>query len=340
VKRATLLLVFILTITAGAQTAQATERTYVDHTVDFFVVVAERQQFEAETDLCDDTEEYWCATPESGGYFTDSVLWLYDSEGNQIAVNDDDPRRAGQSWNSWISIELEPGVYRLRAGRYSCDETGCIHPSDPFPVGGHYTLTTNLPLLLDPAPPQESPLPIPSELPSPEPSPEPSVEPSSEPSLDPTPEPSPSATPEQTPSMSPDSSTEPSPEPSPTHAHTPAPSIEPSPTPEPPPAPSPESSIDPTPEPSAEPPTPLEDAATAVADALKNTGEALTAAVKFIGNLGAEITPEEREQARATIIPAVVISQIAAAATAAASAAATTGSNSTPSGGNGRKGKR
>lgn len=41
----------------------------------------------------------------------DSMLWLYDGAGNQVAANDD--------WfglDSWLDVPLEAGVYRLRAG--------------------------------------------------------------------------------------------------------------------------------------------------------------------------------------------------------------------------------
>lgn len=345
------------TLPALAQEAQTL--ITVTRTMDFFVVVEHPTFFEAETDLCQDTDAYWCSRPEQGGHFTDSVLWLYGTNGEALAINDDDPRRNGQSWNSYIGITLEPGTYRLRAGRFFCTPEGCINPAAPFDEGGHYDLIANLPLLLDPEPPTGSPPPIPSVLPSPsiEPSPSESPSPTEVPTDEPTqtppptPEPTvePSAPVEPTPTISiePSPTIEPSPNPSPTPSLEPRPSpVAPSPTPsatptpESPspspsapiePSPSPEASVEPTPEPSPDSPAEVAavlvgKAAQAVAEAVGEAVQAVGEAAAFVANLGHDITPAEKRQAAATIVPAIIITQIAQAAVAAAATAAATGS--------------
>jgi hypothetical protein len=333
--RRTALLLALLIFATSTATAKAGQRNTVDRTTDYFIVINSAQVFLATTDLCDDSDELWC---RDSGYFTDSMLWLYSSEGTLLGLSDDD----GVSYASRLELQLEPGVYRLRAGRFFCDNTGCNHPEADFPSGGHYTLLTSVDALLDPEPPQLSPAPIPSELPSPSPTeePTPSATPEPTPTETPTPDPSPSLTPEPTPEPTPTATEEPTPSPSPIETATPAPTVAPTPEPTPEPTPTPSESAtpepsatetpqEPTPEPTetpTEPPAPIE-----------NPAQALTAAVAFIANLGADLTPEERETARATIIPAVVITQVAAAATAAAAAAASGGS---ATGGGGRKGKR
>ena len=45
------------------------------------------------------------------GYNSDPMLWLYDEQGNQLAANDD-----SYGLQSYISIEVPAGRYRLRAG--------------------------------------------------------------------------------------------------------------------------------------------------------------------------------------------------------------------------------
>jgi len=341
------------TLPALAQEAQTV--ITVNRTMDFFVVVEQPTFFEAETDLCQDTDAYWCSRPEQGGHFTDSVLWLYGTNGEALAINDDDPRRNGQSWNSYIGITLEPGTYRLRAGRFFCTPEGCINPAAPFDEGGHYDLIANLPLLLDPEPPTGSPPPIPSVLPSPSVEPSPSESPSptevptDEPTQIPPPTPEPTTTPsapvEPTPTFSvePSPTIEPSPSPtpslepppspvapSPTPTATPTPET-PSPSPSAPIEPSPEPSVEPTPEPSPDNPAEVAavlvgEAAQAVAEAVGEAVQAVGEAAAFVANLGHDITPAEKRQAAATIVPAIIITQIAQAAVAAAATAAATGS--------------
>ena len=342
---AAILMLSVVSVRAESATSLVT----VDRTMDFFVVVTEETLFEAETDLCENTEGFWCASPP----FTDSVLWLYDNQGVELIANDDDPRRSGQSWNSYIGITLQPGVYRLRAGRFVCYDGSCLHPDAPFPEGGRYDLIANLPLILDPNPPVASPSPIPSELPTPEPTPTPSEEPSYEPTP-PTPEPTPepTVTPEPTPpspdptptaTAQPSPSATPSPEPSPTPVVTPTPAptpTEPPPSPtEPPPSPTepPPSPTEPPPTPTEPPPTPTEPPPPFFNIELPNPAAAVGEAIAAIVNLGNDLTPEQKEEAARTIVPAIVITQVAQAAAATAAAAAqASGGSSTPSGGGGK----
>ena len=316
----------------------------VDRTMDFFVVVDEPQLFSARTQLCDSPTVLWCDRPEQGGHFIDSALWLYAADGAMITASDDD----GVSYASLIRINLQPGTYRLRAGRYGpCDSTGCMHPEQPFDVGAFYQLLTSLPLILDPEPPTASPEPIPSELPSIIPSPLPSAEPSTEvPSVEPPPSSTPEPTPQPSPSVepSPSATPEPSPSPSPSADPTPTPTVAPiptasptpipTPTPESPspspsvaPSPLPEPSAEPSPEPSSEPLVIDPGAAVAaLSEALGDAAAAVGEAAAFVANLGHELTPAEKKEAAATIIPAVIITQLAQAAVAAASAASLGGS--------------
>jgi len=313
---------------------RAEDGVLVDHTMDFFVVVTVPTLFTAETDLCPGTDDYWCSRPP----FQDSVLWVYDDQGAILAVNDDDPRRRGQSWNSYIELELQPGVYRLRAGKFGpCDESGCLHPEAPFDEGCEYQLTANLPILLDPNPPSASIAPIPSVLP--EPSEEPTIEPSptesptesptATPTESPTPEPSSSPEPTPTPSPSVEPSPTPTPEPSPsptaTPRPTPAPTVAPPPSPtEPPPSPTepPPSPTEAPPTPTEAPPTPTEpppptNPVEAVSQAVDAVAKSVGVAVTKLTHLGQDLTPTQKAKARPVAV-ALVISQIASAAAAAA----------------------
>ena len=340
--RLAMCLVLVTAWTGIARAQDGTDRWQVTQTMDFFVVVSEPIFFAAETDLCEGTEAFWCANPP----FTDSVLWLYDEQGGLMAVNDDDPRKNGQSYNSYLGVQLQPGVYRLRAGRFFCiNGQGCLHPDLPFPEGGRYELISSLPLVLDPTPPQASIPPIPSELPSPEPSPEPSPDPSPEPSVEPSPtetpeSPSPSVSvapsPLPEPSLEPSPTPEPTPEATPTPTATPTPepsslpveSTSPSPSPTEQPSPSEEPSQTPVPpSPTPEPPSnPAEAAVAVVGEAVAAVAESVAEAAQFVADLGKDITPAERKEASKAILPAIIIGQVTqtiAAAAAAASAAAT-----------------
>lgn len=333
--------------------------TIVTETGDYFVVIEVPSIFSAETDLCDGTTEFWCAATQDGGNFTDSALWLYDAAGTLMAVNDDDPRTNGQSWHSFISVELEAGVYRLRAGRFTCHDGSCLWPQDPFPVGGSYQLLTTAALLRDPNPPEVNPTAIPSILPTPtpEPTPEPTPtqtpeSPSPSPSVAPSPTPEPSMT--APPTQPPPPTLPPTPEPTPTQ---PPPTVAPTqePTNEPPiptatPQPTPEATVepsvpaspsaspDPTPLPPPEPTQPplpnLEEVASAAVAAVSESVAAIgggIADIAAIGEIGKDLDPAEKEEAQPMAV-AVISSQIASVTAAAASAARSGGS--TPSGGN------
>jgi hypothetical protein len=363
VKLATLLLLWACFVPYGV--VRATEgydgtdypyTTLVSETGDYFVVIEQPSTFTAETDLCDSTTDFWCNTPEQGGNFTDSVLWLYDAAGAQLTANDDDPRTGGQSWHSFISVQLEAGVYRLRAGRFSCHDGSCLWPQDPFPESGHYQLLTTTALLRDPNPPEVNPTEIPSILPTPEPTPTPSPEPtftpdptqtpeepSPSPSVAPTPTPEPSVTPPPTPepTQTPPPTPEPTPSPTappPSVAPTPEPTNEPTKTPEPSPdqvPPSADPSSDPTPLPPPEPPQPtLPDVGAAVAAVEEAVGQSIAAIgggiadIAAIGEIGKDLDPAEKEEAQPMAV-AVISSQIAGVAAAAAR-----GGGSAPSGGN------
>ena len=347
-------------VVRGADGYDGTEyphSTLVTQTGDYFVVIEQPSTFTAETDLCDNTTAFWCAAPQQGGNFTDSALWLYDANGGLLTSNDDDPRTNGQSYHSFITVQLEAGVYRLRAGRFTCRDGSCMWPQDPFPEGGSYQLLTTAALLLDPTPPTVVPTAIPSVLPTPEPTPTPTPEPTPEPTPTQTPE-EPSPSPSVAPTPTPEPSVEPTPEPTPiptapppsvaptqepTNEPTPNPTATPEPTPEgtvePSVPPSPSASPDPTPLPSPEPTQPpLPDLGEVAAAAVEAVGESVAAIgggiadIAAIGEIGKDLDPVEKEEAQ-PIAVAVVSSQIASVAAAAANAARTTG-GTPPSGGN------
>lgn len=198
-----------------------------------------------------------------------------------------------------------------------------------------------------PPPPTPSPTPEPTPTPTPEPTPEPT------PSPTPTPEPTPTPTPEPptpSPSVAPTPTPEPSVSPSPEPTPTPSPEVTNEPTP------TPEESVSPSPDPSPVPtdtPGPIDPGAAveavteavgeAVTAAAEAVGEAVTAvtgavgaAVDTVANLGNDITEEERDEARETIVPAIILTQIASAA-AAATRAASGGGGWSGGGGDGPK---
>lgn len=58
-----------------------------------------------------ETTQFIAQTYMITGYNSDPMLWLYDEQGNQLAANDD-----SYGLQSYISIEVPAGRYRLRAG--------------------------------------------------------------------------------------------------------------------------------------------------------------------------------------------------------------------------------
>lgn len=191
--------------------------------------------------------------------------------------------------------------------------------------------------------------------PTPEPTPEPTPSPEPTPELTPvTPAPQPQPEPYNPPSE-PEVAVEPIPEPTipPEEEPAPAPTPAPEPTEEPVPPvvePTPEPKpILPVPEPTEEP-APVTEAEViaelaqaAQADdpqlpaelaAIPLLGEALGAVLEVfndIGNIGADMSPEVREQAQETVVASVIVTQVAASAasTAAAAASASASASST-----------
>jgi len=167
------------TLYIGAAPAQATSPYYVDATQDYWITLPEPSTLDLWTDLCDDTTNGWC------GGIVDSMLWLYDGQGDLIAANDDawTEHTGGYSLASHINIELAAGDYRVRAG------VCCGNPTAEFYNGGHYYLHSSAEATLAPGTPAASWTPTPE--PTPTPTPEPTPTPTPEPTPTPTPEPTP-----------------------------------------------------------------------------------------------------------------------------------------------------
>jgi hypothetical protein len=129
------------------------------------------------------------------------------------------------------------------------------------------------------------------------------------------------------------------------------PYIEPEPTPEPEPTTEPEPEPEPTPEPTVEPVPPTTEEVLdelwaeateddiVIAEELANIpvlGSAIVAladAINFVGNVGADMTPEVREQSEKVVVSAIIVTQVATqagvtAAMAASSSASSGGSTS------------
>ena len=145
--------------------------------------------------------------------------------------------------------------------------------------------------------------------------------------VEPTPEPTPTPTPDPTIEPTPDPTIEPKPEPKPPIVEEPAkpepePVVEPEPVIEPPVAPEPvQSTVE---EIVAEQialaekddiEIPEELAAIPV---LGNVAVALAEAANYVSNVGADLTPEEREKSQKVIVSAVIVGQVSQLATAAA----------------------
>jgi len=187
---------------------------------------------------------------------------------------------------------------------------------------------TEEPVVL-PAVPEPSPEPTPEPTPTPQPTPEPIPAP-------PAPQPEPPA---------------PAPEPEPTPEPAPEPPAEPEPEPEPAPAPppviAPEPPLPPEPAPPVEPEPPVilpvsqEEQMAVLAEeakaddpvvpqelaAIPLLGDAAVAvleAFNAIGNLGADMTPEVREEAQKAVVSTILVSQVATGAAATAASASMT----------------
>ena len=174
--------------------------------------------------------------------------------------------------------------------------------------------------------PEPTPEPTPQPEPTPTPTPEPTPAPQPEPAPQPAPEPAPPAPPVE----------EPAPVPAPeAPEEPPVPPVEPAPAPEP--APEPPAEPEPIPEPMPEPePTPVAEVLMAAAQAddpqvseelaaIPVFGVAAVAVLEVfnaLGNVGADMAPEVREEAQQTIVASVIVSQVATTASAAAASAA------------------
>lgn len=308
---------------------------HITATTDFTIEISEPVVFTAETVLCDPEPVGWCEG------LVDSHLWLYAADGNLLAANDDSQGIYGWTLASRISLELAPGTYRLRAGR--C----CGNPDAELPVGSRgYHLATSVDVLggspsPSPVEPSIEPSPIPTPTPTEEPSPSPTpteepspsftLPPSEEPSPSPSPEPTPTEVPSPTPSVEPPPppSLEPSPRPSPSPSPSPTPSVpvEPSPSPV---EPSP-SVVPPTDTPSEPSPSPevsveevVGEAAAAVAEAVGAAAEAVAQvageAIAAVGKtaerftkLGADLTPQQREELAIPVVAGVIVSSVGGA---------------------------
>jgi hypothetical protein len=314
VRRASILLALFVAFTF-APFARGGQWNHVIGPTDFTIEILELSTFTARTVLCDPDPVGWCDG------VVDSMLWLYSSDGMLVAENDDHPNEYGSTWASRLSLELAPGTYRLRAGR-CCGNPDAWRATD---VRGYHLETTVDVIAITPSPSVEL---------SPDPTPEPTLEPTPTPSPDPTPTPTvePSPTPEP-PSPTP----EPTPDPTPTPTATPSPTPPPPPSPtEPPPSPTepPPSPTEPPPSPTEAPPTPT-DPPPAIElpspdEVVAAVGEAVDAAVAVVGevaaayaNLGADLSPAEREEMAAPVVASIIISQVGGAAVAAANAAGT-----------------
>ena len=281
----------------------------------------------------------WITVPESGAW--EWLNWSDDgwrmTIGDFVALDDWNFHGCGGHWSGPNEgfTQMEAGVsqpisvWMFEWGGGACARLDYGSPSGYGVVPTEWLTTEAMPEP-SPSPSVEPSLEVPSVEPSPTPTPEPTPEPS------PSVEPSPSPTPEPSPSLSP--SPEPSPTPTVAPSPTATPTPSPTPTPEPPspspsvaPTPLPEPSEEPSPVPSPEPsPSPSDEplvidpgaAAEAVAEAVGEAVAAVGEAAAFVADLGHDITPAEKKEAAATIIPAVIITQLAQAAVAAASAAA------------------
>jgi hypothetical protein len=159
----------------------ASQQSYVDRTQDFWITVPEQSLIHIWTDLCDNTNNGWC------GGIVDSMLWLYDGQGNLIAANDDSytDHTGGYSLASTIRISVPAGNYRVRAGVCCGDPT-----ADRF-YGNHYYMISNFEAELAPGTPSATwtPTPQPTPTPTPTPTPEPTPTPTPEPTPTPVPDP-------------------------------------------------------------------------------------------------------------------------------------------------------
>lgn len=188
--------------------------------------------------------------------------------------------------------------------------------------GPRFSLT--VPVVPEPTP-EPSPEPIPEPTPSPEPTPTSEPVP---PTIEPTPQPAPEPAPpieEPTPVPTPEASPEPVPTPTETPTKAPEPVtevIEPPMVIEPvvePPAPVIEPPLSEQLAEAAEADDPVIPQELAAIPLLGDTAVAVLEAFNALGNVGADLTPEVREQAQETIVASVIVSNIATTSVMASS---------------------
>ena len=76
--------------------------------------------------------QFFAQTYQSDGYQSDPQLWLYNEADELITTNDD-----YNGLQSYISVELQPGKYRLRAGT-------CCHQPNIWRTGGDWNIQYEL----------------------------------------------------------------------------------------------------------------------------------------------------------------------------------------------------
>ena len=197
---------------------------------------------------------------------------------------------AGSGWTIYVSDTLDPQDPR----RYF---NGIIPTPTPTPEPSIEPEPTPIPSMVEPTPlPSLDPEPISTPI-------EPiQTEPTPEALVTPTQLPSPPVTQEIPPTPTPTPTPEPTSEPTPTP--TPTPTIEPSPTPiisEP-------TEVEPTPTPTNSHEVTIELSPTL--EAIPGAAQ-LVAAAEAIMNIGADMTDEEREEAQAVVVSAIIVSQLA-----------------------------
>ena len=304
----------------------------------------------------------WITVPESGAW--EWLNWSDDgwrmTIGDFVALDDWNFHGCGGHWSGPNEgfTQMEAGVsqpisvWMFEWGGGACARLDYGSPSGYGVVPTEWLTTEAVPTpspspSVEPSPevPSVEPSPYPSPTPEPTPEPSPSVEPSPSPTPEPSPSPSPTPDPTPTPTVAPSPTPTPTPTPEPP---SPSPSVAPTPSPEPSEEPSPVPSPEPTPSPSDEPlvidpgaaaeavAEAVGEAAAAVAETVGEAVAAVGEAAAFVADLGHDLTPAERKKAAGTIIPAVIITQLAQAAVAAASAAAAGAASS----GGSRKGSK
>lgn len=285
------------------------------------------------TDPVDATVSTVTGTPQTNPGFIDSWIEIWQGA-VRIAYNDDGAHSASNVLASIITMPLQVGEYFIRATSYAY---ACCNQ---YPTGS-YLLSTNL-IVVTPTPtpsdiqPTSSPEPSPTESPSSSPTP---TQSSSEPSVEPTPEPS-SLSPSPTDTLYPTSYPE-VPEPPAQEQPLPSPevlseSLEPESSPLPDVQDTLEEVVDLSPSvfPSSEPslfdPELIQDPSATdenlfqtllpdislppvLSEAVQLVSEAIGSALESVSNLGADLTPENREEAQQVVLAAVILPQLATA---------------------------